>query len=153
MTLIIDKIIVEGELTLQGDLNKRLIVLDFSLNGIYFHSGTSYASIPLQVLVPNKALILPSANSIQARWDLSYLAEGVSSMDVDLFCYTDGISVVNSEENCPNNAPNWTAHKRTDWFDITEEKAYRIRTKRVGGTGSNDVNIEGASLVIKYEKL
>lgn len=145
MPLEIDNIFVDEQ---SVGLNVRVVTLDWGVNGIYGHSGSSYASIPLQVLIPKMADI-DGFTKIEAKLCLSYDTEGVATMDAELYDFTDGVSIVGTEKNYPNGT--WI-YGSTDWIDVTayEGKAIRVRTKRNGGTGANDVSIEGLVLVLKY---
>lgn len=127
----------------------KTISVDWSYNALYGHSGTSYVSVGRQVIVPNKDLIMPGATLIQAKFQFVYFTEGAAAMDIELFDYTTGASVALSEENFPNVGA-YTKAVRTDWVTITEGSSYRLRTKRVGGTGANNVVLEASNLILKY---
>jgi len=125
----------------------EIMVHDFGLNGIYGQSNTSYASIPLQVMIPELADLGANYTKIEAKLVLDYETDGASTMDARLTNYTDGGAVAGSEKNYPNQS--W-GHGSTGFFDVTaiEGKSVRIQLKRVGGSGQ--VKIEGAALILKY---
>jgi len=145
MGLIIDNIFVNGGTI---GMDTRIITLDWGVNGIYSHSGSSYASIPIQVLVPKMASI-DEFTKIEAKLCISYDTEGAATMDARLYNYTDNVLVTGSEFNLPN--ATWS-YGESGWIDITafEGKAIRVQAKRNGGAGANNVSIEGAVLILKY---
>lgn len=134
-----------------NELGSTLIVpLSFALDGIYGTSSTSYQQIPIQALLPELASI-DNYSKIEGKLLLSYETEGASTMDVDLFNYTDFVAIGGTEENYPNQS--W-GYGEGSWFDLTgvEGKAIRLRQKRNGGSALNDVKIEGAILLIRITK-
>lgn len=136
------------------DLNElgstKIIPLEFSLDGIYSTNSTSYQQIARQIILPNLDSI-DNYNSLEARLIISYQTEGAATMDVDIFNYTDFVAIAGTEENYPNQS--W-GFQQGSWFDLSAVagKALRIRRKRNGGSGLNDVQIEGLSLLVRLKK-
>lgn len=130
-------------------ISERIISLDWVLNGLYGHSGTSFVSIGRQVIVPNMALILPGATLIEAKFQFVYYTEGSATMDIRLLNYSTGVAVASSEENFPDVGV-YTSAVLTNWVAVTEGDSYRIQTKRTGGVGADSVILEGVNLILKY---
>lgn len=124
---------------------------DFAIDGIYGHSSTSYAAIPLQVMVPALADIGVGFTKIEARYVISYMTDAPASMDAQLYDFTDSVAIAITEENFADTAGVWT-YGASAWYDISAHagKALRFQTKRVGGTGAKSVNIEGVALLLKF---
>lgn len=131
-------------------LTEVIIPIDFAFDGLYGHSQTSYLSVGKQVIVPDKSLILPNATSIQAKWEIIYFTEGAAAMDVQVYDYTSGLAVAGSEQSLPNTA-SYVHGIRTDWFNIAENKSFRMQSKRVGGAGNHSVIFEAAQLQVRYK--
>jgi len=130
---------------------EKIVPLSATLNGIYLHSGITYAMIPEQIMVPLMNDIIQGATKLEAKIVVSTLIDGTATGKFDLRNYTDSSAIVGSETDLPN--AGWS-NTTSDWFDLTtvEGKAIRIRTKRVGGSDSNDVQLEGFSLILKASK-
>lgn len=128
----------------------KIIALDFGVDGIYGHTGTAYVSIPLQTMIPILA-DMDNYSSVEGKIVLDYETEGAATMDAELFNYTDLLSIAGSEFSLPNQT--W-GHGSSGWFDLAAAlgKAVRVRTKRVGGTGGNNVKVEGMVLLVKFKK-
>jgi len=128
-------------------LRVKIITLDFGINGIYGSSSTNYVSIPIQVLVP-KIADIDSFTKIEAKLCLDYNTQDSSTASMRLYNYTDSAVVPNSEKSLVN--VNWD-YGSSGWIDITayEGKALRCQIKRVGGITGNQIQIEGALLILK----
>lgn len=127
----------------------KVIYLNSGMDGGYTHSGTSMTQVKFGIVVPSIASVLPTASKVYAKIVGDFDTEGAADMAVDLFCYTDYIAVPNSEFSITNQS--WAVIEQADWIEITELKTFRIRTKRVGGAGGNDISVEGFMLMVKYE--
>jgi hypothetical protein len=141
----VDDIQVDGQ-TL--GLKIRVVALDWGYAGIYGHSSTSYAGIPIQIMLPKRSDI-DGFTKIEAKLVIDYETEGASTMGVKLVNFTNLVDVAGFEITLPNQT--W-GHGSSGWVDITsvEGKSLRIYTKRIGGSGTNNVKIEGAVLLLKY---
>lgn len=126
----------------------KQIALAWGFDGIYGHSGTSYVSFAFNCLIP---LISDLGNytKIDAKYVIDYETEGTATIDVELYNYTNSLPVPDSEENFPNQT--WGAGS-SEWVDVTSCAgcSIRLRSKRVGGAGSNDVKIEAGTLILKF---
>ena len=129
--------------------NNLLISLDFGYGGIYANSTTSYLAIPLEVLIPKIASVLAGATKVEVKICVSYETTGASTALMMLYNYTDGVDITASETAIANDS--WV-YMESDWIDITafEQKAIRLLTKRVGGTGGDSIRIEACNLLLKY---
>jgi len=131
-----------------ASIEENIIMLSSGTNGIYAHSNTSMTQLAFNVCVPSINSVNPNATKVFAKIVADYETDGDSTGAADLFCYTDYIAVANSEYNIPNQL--WRVVESPDWIEVTEKKTYRLRTKRVGGVGSDDINVEGFTLMLKY---
>ena len=123
-----------------GGLPNR--VISWSFNGIYSNSSTSFASIPEQIQVPTAAEL--GGSTIQAILIVSYNTTGASTGAFRLFNYTDNVS-----EGFVTAVVNGTWVKGTSaQAAITGGKAYRVDLRRVGGIGSDSMQMESATLIL-----
>ncbi|NIQ14802.1 MAG: hypothetical protein GTO02_10505, partial [Candidatus Dadabacteria bacterium] len=123
-------------------------ILDFGLDGIYGNTSTSYAYVPIEIMLPKLSTISSGATQIEAKIMVSYEIDGAATGEMQLYDYTGATAITATQTALANST--WT-YKDTAFFDLTayEGKAIRLGTKRIGGTGSDAVKIESASLLIK----
>jgi len=129
---------------------EKVVLLSSGMDGIYSHSTSILTQVKFNVLTPSFDSILPGSTKVFAKIVADINIEGTADAQIDLFCYTDYIAVEGSTLDVPNQT--WGGVESTDWFEIDNLKAFRVRTKRVGGGASNDVSIEGFTLLVKYIK-
>ena len=140
--LIAPSVAVNVSLTPGSAGNK--FAISWSLSGILQTTSTSFSQVGEQIMIPHADNLISGATTITAILVVSTNTEGASTGEVDLFNYTDFV-----QEGLVTSIANG------GWFEtesegqvITGGKAYRPRMRRVGGTGSNNAQIESAVLIL-----
>ena len=118
--------------------------LTWSLSGISQTTSTSFSQLAEQLMVPNASELLSGGTNIDAIMVVSTNIQGAATGEFDLFNYTDFV-----QQGLVTALPNggWTKTSSAQ-ASITGGKAYRPRIRRVGGVGTNNVQIEGAMLIL-----
>ena len=146
MTLQVENILIDGQ---SDGLKTKFLALSFSIGGIVGHTSASYNYVVSQVIIPQLASLDTGFTKIEVKYLISYLTEGTATIDVQLYDYANSVAVAGTEKNFPNGS--WIFGE-SNWIDITSVggKALRVGTKRNGGVGSNNVYLEGVTLLLKF---
>lgn len=124
------------------------VAIDFSFDGTYVQGSTSFGQIPLQVVIQSATTYNSDFPTMSGTLicDVSQGDSGVSG-EFDLYNLTDGAQVSGSV----------TAFVDTDGLKSSAsfslgsgefDDTFRVRMRRTGGTGANDVAIRAAQLIL-----
>lgn len=129
--------------------NNKIISQDFAFNGIYSTTSASYSYVPLQVVIPPISDIYPSGTKIEVKFTGVYNCDGAADAELQLLNFTDTIIITSTITPLLN--ASWASFS-TGYSDITAYagKTVRVGYKRVGGTGSDTISMEGVCLILKY---
>lgn len=127
---------------------KQTYPIGFGFDGVYGHSSTSYQQLKFNAQLPLLSEMGSAFTKLEAMYIMDYETEGASTMDAQLFDYTNLAVIVASEKNFPNQL--W-GHGASDWHDVTANAGHsvRLQIKRNGGTGTDNVKVESGTLLIK----
>ena len=132
------------EITVETVNGANKFHISWTLSGISSTTSTSFTQVPEQIHVPMASDLISGATTISAVMEVSTNITGSATGEFDLFNYTDFV-----QEGLVTALPNggWTETNSAP-ANIAGGKSYRARIRRVGGGGSNQVQIEGASLTL-----
>jgi len=131
-----------------GGSSEKIISLAWGFDGVYGHSGNSYVAFIFNVIIPKLADV-GTFTKVEAKFVIDYETEGSAQMKAELFDYTNFVAIAGTEVTFPNQT--W-GHGASGWIDLTSNEGHsiRLRNKRFGGGGTNNVKVEGATLLLKY---
>jgi len=122
---------------------------NFGLDGTYFTTSSSFASLIFNLLSPTASDLKTGATALKCVINAELATESTSVGEMELYNVTDSASVAGSTTAIPN-ASGYVTRKSAE-FTLTQGKTYRIRIRRVSGQGQNGVNIRSAFLRFKPE--
>jgi len=122
--------------------------VDLGITTILGTTSNSMARVGVQIIVPSLTHY-PGRTKIECKISADVECEGAATGAMDLYDYTAAAAIPNTEEAVTGGA--WHNHLSANWFNLTsyQGKSISIRMKRVGGTGSNNIKIEGAAIIFK----
>jgi len=124
---------------------EKVVSIDFGVDGTYQTTSTSFTALAFNVTIPDAADLFPGKTGIEAKIAFMANVEGAATGELELYNYTDSASV-GSSVVVPNGGYTYTI---SPVITATLKKTYRVRMKRVGGTGGNNIQIQSVSLILK----
>jgi hypothetical protein len=124
------------------------VAIDFSFDGTYVQGSTSFGQIPLQVVIQSATTYNSSFPTMSGTLicDVSLSDAGVSG-EFDLYNLTDSAQITGSVTSFVDS----DGLKSSASFSLGSgefDDTFRVRMRRVGGTGANDVRIRAAQLIL-----
>ena len=131
-----------------GSVSSELVTLDFSFDGTYVNSSTSFGQIPLQIVIQSATTYNSNFSTMNGQLicDVSQTDSGING-EFDLFNLTDSAQVTGSVTSFTDT----DGLKSSSSFSIGNthfDNTFRVRLRRTSGTGANDVRIRAAQLIL-----
>lgn len=129
--------------------DKGLIkLIDFGYSNIYSSTQGSFVSVPIQCMVPRTDDVHPG-KIVKAKLAIDYYLQSGVDGEFELYNYTDLESIVDSQFSFTDELA-WL-YGIGPCMEVEEGKSYRLRIKRIAGSGNKAVLIESAQLILSYE--
>jgi hypothetical protein len=132
--------------TTGGGITGDTVVLDFTLDGTYTTSSTSFANVPINVVIQSATTYNTDFSTMNGILicDISLSDSGIAG-EFDLYNLTDSTSVSGSATAFTDA----DGLKSSNSFSLTNvhfNDTFVVRVRRTGGVGSNDMRIRAAQL-------
>ena len=118
--------------------------------GSYFTTSSSFGQVTETHTIKSAGYYEPDATIIKGKISVT-ISHGANNgqSEIDLYNISDGVSVTNSLISATIITKDVYQIEESVEFDITENKEYRVRIRRLTGTGQNTAKIRSATLEIK----
>jgi hypothetical protein len=138
----------------------RILAIPFTFDATYLVSSTSvaFARIPLQVTIPAIADVFPGATTISAKLYVDYLTQNGAVNATGEAAVSEWTTAMNATSPTAVSGSVITlAATGNSWvkiisssFTLNPSKSYQVILRKTAGTGSTQVQVEGATLVLTY---
>jgi len=120
-----------------------IIDKDLNINSIHSTSSGTYARLAFQTLCLNPTDY--GKTKVEMQINVDYLTDSSVTGRVEIFDYTDFISIANTEYDLPDVSV-WS-YEESLYYDLTSyaNKSLSLRFKRLTGTGNNKVYVEAVN--------
>jgi hypothetical protein len=136
----------------------RIVTIPFTFDATYLVSAVSvaFARIPLQITIPAAADVFPGATTISAKLYVDYLTQNaVVTGEAALSEWTTAMNAVSP--TAVSGSVITLAPTSNTWvkiisspFTLSASKSYQVILRKTAGGGANQVQVEGATLVLTY---
>ncbi len=124
-------------------------LVSFAIDGTYFTTSSSFTQLKFNKLTPLASELKSDATVLKCVIKAEVFTEGNAVGELELYNLTDGTQVIESLIAIPN-AVGFKVVE-SDEFTIDQGKTYRIRIRRVSGSGQDEVDIRSAYLKYNAE--
>lgn len=161
-----------GQLVLSGDPSVALgaatkqyvdaatkkLVLPFTFNNDFATNSATFTSIPLQVIIPDPAVVFPGASTVTAKLTIDFMTENGATPaqgEAGLTEWTTATSgspslIANSLIPLPATTGVWTKATNSAAFSVAGNRSYRVIFRKTAGSGSAQPRIESATLTLFF---
>ena len=128
----------------------KSISVDWGVDGIYSTTSSTFAQLGFNILVGNPAQYAEGATQITAILIAECDAVSGTTGEIDLYNYSDSVQIDGSATGFDDLGIGVWGTISTPEINITPGKSYRVRVRRVTGSGQSAVYIRSATLLLKF---